>query len=194
MSDGAGKNSIGGAAGTDYYNPDEVARQLLAQGRTYADANSLAWATGRELLERAIDRGLNFAFEATLGGGTISRLLREAAVRGSEVFVWYVGLASADLHVARVAARVRRGGHDMPEPLIRARYERSLLNLIALLPSLTGLRVYDNSAEADPALGVAPKPGLVLQAEHGAVVAPPDLSATPRWARPIVTAALRLGR
>jgi predicted ABC-type ATPase len=195
---GAGKSSIGGtalrAAGADYYNPDEVARALRARGATLADANALAWATGRELLERAIDSGLNFAFETTLGGNTIPRLLREAAARGSEVFAWYVGLASADLHVARVAARVRQGGHDIPETLIRQRYVRSLLNLIALLPSLTELRLFDNSTEADPASGMTPELHLILHLRLRVVVDPSDVSGTPEWARPVVAAALRSDR
>ena len=194
---GAGKSSIGGAAfraaGADYYNPDEVARALVSRGMPLVDANALAWATGRELLERAIQRGSTFAFETTLGGNTISRLLGEAAARGSEIYVWYVGLESADLHVARVKARVERGGHDIPEPLVRSRCERSLLNLIALLPAITELRLYDNSLEADPAAGLAPLPRLILHLERGVVVAPGDLASTPGWARPVVAAALRVG-
>jgi predicted ABC-type ATPase len=192
---GAGKSSIGGAEiraqGADYYNPDEVARDLAAGGVSLEAANAQAWATGRALLEQAIDSGSDFAFETTLGGSTITRLLHEAASRGREVFVWYVGLANADLHVARVRARVGRGGHDIPEELIRQRYERSRLNLIALLPSLKELRVYDNSAEGDPTTGVAPRPRLVLHLRRGRVVGPADLAATPEWARPIVAAALR---
>jgi len=195
---GAGKSSIGGAemraAGADYYNPDELARELLEAGASRDEANAQAWAAGRKLLERAIDRGTTFAFETTLGGSTITRLLQAAAARGSELYVWYAGLASADLHVARVSARVRRGGHDIPEALIRQRYERSLLNLIALLPSLTELRLYDNSAEGDPAAGVAPKPRLLLHLQRGTVAGPADLSATPQWARPIIAAALQLRR
>jgi predicted ABC-type ATPase len=192
---GAGKSSIGGealrAAGTNYFNPDELARELMENGASREDANARAWAAGRELLEQAIDRGTNFAFETTLGGSTITRLLQEAASRGSEVSVWFAGLANADLHVARVRARVARGGHDIPEALIRQRYERSLLNLIALLPSLSELLLYDNSSEGDPAAGIAPRPRLVLHVSRGRIVRPADLSATPEWARPIVAAALR---
>jgi predicted ABC-type ATPase len=193
---GAGKSSVGGAAlradGGDYYNPDEVARDFVAQGATVADANARAWAGGRDLLARAIERGSAFTFETTLGGRTITRLLQEAAARGAEVSVWYVGLASADLHVERVKARAREGGHDIPEGLIRERYDRSRLNLIALLPSLAELRVYDNSMDADPAARVAPRPRLVLHLRRGVVAGPGDLATTPEWARPIVAAALRL--
>jgi predicted ABC-type ATPase len=195
---GAGKSSIGGAAfralGADYYNPDEVARTLLRTktGLAQSEANALAWQQGRQLLERAITQRLNFAFETTLGASTIPRLLAQAAAQGIEIYAWYVGLSSPELHIERVRARVSLGGHDIPEADIRRRYEHSRLNLIDLLPVLTALRVFDNSAPANIAAGKAPAPVLVLQMEGGRIVGPSDLSATPGWAKPIVAAALKL--
>jgi len=163
-----------------------VARPAL----TLAEANAAAWAIGRTLLERAIRERLDFAFETTLGGNTIPRLLSEAAKNGSEILVWYVGLQSPELHIERVAARVRWGGHPIPEETIRQRYDRSRLNLVRLLPSLTALRIYDNSDHADPGEGKPPAPRLVLHLEAGRIVGPDDLSQTPEWAKPIVAAAL----
>jgi len=195
---GAGKSSIGGAAfrafGTDYYNPDEAARALIAAnpGLSQADANGLAWQQGKRLLEQAIANRLHFAFETTLGGNTIPGLLAGAASQGIEVHVWYVGLSSVELHIERVRARVRKGGHDIPEADIRRRYDHSRLNLIRLLPALTALRVYDNSVEADPARGQAPVPMPVLHMQHRRIAGPADLGRTPEWARPIVAAALKL--
>jgi predicted ABC-type ATPase len=194
---GAGKSSIGGAAilsfGGEYFNPDEAARRILGAnpGLTQADANGVAWQQGRRLLERAITEKLDFAFETTLGGSTIPRLLASAARRGIEVHVWYAGLASPELHIERVHARVRRGGHDIPESDIRRRYRHSRVNLIELLPALTSLRVYDNSAQADPAAGVVPTPVLLLELERGAIVHPADLAHAPEWAKPIIAAALK---
>ena len=77
-------------------------------------------------------------------------LLEKAMEARIEVRIWCVGLTNTELHVARVHARVKRGGHDIPEERIRQRYARSLLNLIQLMPKLTELRVYDSSEEADP--------------------------------------------
>ena len=195
---GAGKSSIGGAAfrakGADYFNPDEAARALVRAnpGLRQRDANGAAWQHGRKLLEQAIAKRLDFAFETTLGANTIPRLLAEAASRGTEVHVWYAGLSSPELHIERVRARVARGGHDIPEADIRRRFEHSRLNLIQLLPDLTALRVYDNSVEADPASGKAPRPRLVVHMEHGIVAGPAELSRTPDWAKPIVAAVLKL--
>ena len=92
---GAGKSSIGGAAirafGSEYFNPDEAARQLLAANPklTQAEVNSVAWQHGRRLLERAIAERLDFAFETTLGANTIPRLLAEAAAQGIDIYLWY---------------------------------------------------------------------------------------------------------
>jgi predicted ABC-type ATPase len=195
---GAGKSSIGGAmfraTGAEYYNPDEAARELIAAnpGLDQTTANSAAWRQGKRLLERAIAERLDFAFETTLGGTTIPRLLAEAAAQGIEVRVFYVGLDSAEAHIARVQQRVQAGGHDIGETTIRRRWQHSRLNLVKLLPALTELRVYDNSAQADPAAGNAPRPVLVLHVDRGQIVGPPDLSSTPEWAKPIVAAALSL--
>ena len=184
------------AAGSEYYNPDEAARALMAAnpGLDQLRANSVAWQQGKRLLQRAISERLDFALETTLGGNTIPRLLAEAAAAGIEVRIWYVGLASPEAHIERVHQRVRLGGHDIPEADIRRRWRHSRLNLVQLLPVLTELRVYDNSTLADPNAGKAPRPVLVLHVERGRIVGPDDLLSTPDWAKPIVAAALGLGR
>src|SRR5581483_428065 len=197
---GAGKSSVGGAAflqhGVEYFNPDGAAQRIVAvnPGITQADANSAAWHEGKRLLERAMAEHLNFAFETTLGGKTIAGLLQKAAASGIEVRIWYVGLATPELHIARVRSRVRRGGHDIPEATIRERYHRSRLNLIRLIPQLTELLVYDNSIEADPHTGAIPQPQLILHWDEERILASCELAATPEWAKPMLLAALKCSR
>jgi predicted ABC-type ATPase len=197
---GAGKSSIGGAAirqfGSDYYNPDEAARTMRNANPNLAqtDANSAAWQTGVRLLQRAIDERLDYAFETTLGANTVPRLIARAASEGIEIYMWYAGLSSAELHIERVQSRVRRGGHHIADVDIRRRYEHSRLNLIELLPIVTALRVYDNSIDADPEAGRDPILMLLLHLERGKILGPRDLSQTPNWAKPIVAAALMLSQ
>ena len=180
--------------GGDYFNPDEAARSLMAAipGLAQTEANGKAWLIGKNLLKQAIANRLDFAFESTLGANTIPALLREAAQKGFEVNLWYAGLSSPELHLARVQSRVRKGGHDISEADIRRRYEHSRLHLIDLLPHLAALHVYDNSADADPAAGRAPEPVLVLHMERGKILNEADLPNTPGWAKPLVAAALKL--
>ena len=197
---GAGKSSIGGAmiraAGADYYNPDEAARRIrdANPGTSITDANSAAWLEGKRLLERAVAERGNFAFETTLGGATITNLLAAAVAAGIEVHIWYVALASPELHLERVRARVSRGGHDIPERDIRRRYDASRENVITLLPGLASLRVYDNSDEAPPSSGGSPQPRLLLHMENGEIVEHCELAMVPEWAKPIVLTALRSAR
>ena len=181
-------------AGAEYFDPDEAARRMLAAkpGLSIGDANSAAWHQGRRLLARAIAERLDFVIETTLGGQTITAMLEAALAGGIEVRVWYVGLTDPELHVARVTARVRKGGHAIPESAIRSRYDASRRNLIRLLPSLTELRVFDNSTEADPQKGRAPEPRLILHVAEGRILGVCHLSNVPQWAKPIVAAALSL--
>ena len=183
-------------AGADYFNPDEATARILAANPdiSAADANSAAWHQGKRLLERAIAERLDFAFETTLGGHTISALLHEALAAGIDVRMWFVGLSSPELHIARVRARVDRGGHDIPEEKIQERYDRSRINLIELMPRLTELRVFDNSFDADPHVGRAPKPILILHLAKGKIRQLVELSKTPQWAKALVAAALKISK
>ena len=193
---GAGKSSVGGtalrAAGAEYFNPDEYARELRdRESLTQEKANAVAWAYGKRKLEEAIADGTDFTFESTLGGKTITDLLIHAAGKGHALDVWFVGLESVDLHLQRVRERVAKGGHPIPETDIRKRWIGSHENIIRLIPFVRTLRVSDNSQEAGA--DESPKPELLLSIEAGELgyPAPEDLSATPAWAKPIVAAAYR---
>ncbi|OZI66805.1 AAA family ATPase [Bordetella genomosp. 11] len=192
---GAGKSSIGGhlltQAGMTWFNPDTFARELARHhGYAVEDANAAAWNEGVRRLERAVSSGKSFAFETTLGGRTIVRKLIAAAAT-HDILVWFCGLRDAEQHIARVRLRVAQGGHDIPEGRIRQRCRTSLLNLLALMPRLAQLRVYDNSL--DVAVGQAiPEPRLVLWMDDGRRIFPAthrEASTTPDWAKPLVEAA-----
>jgi predicted ABC-type ATPase len=111
-----------------------------------------------------------------------------------DVRIWYVGLTSVELHIARVRRRVAAGGHDIPESKIRERYNGSRINLIRLIPKLTELHLYDNSEEADPLTSAGPEPMLILHLSRGIVVHLCELAKTPGWAKPIVATALAISR
>jgi predicted ABC-type ATPase len=207
---GAGKSSIGGAAirthGGHYFNPDEASKAIRQKQPhlSTTQANSAAWHEGKRLLEHALARRLDYNFETTLGGRSFAKMLRQAADAGFEVRIWYVGLATPEHHMARVKARVAKGGHAIAEADIRRRFDQSRKQLIDLLPHLTELRVYDNTAEANPHQGIAPQPLLVLhwqkltteanQSAAGRVRLPAhaaELATLPAWVQPIVMAALK---
>lgn len=197
---GAGKSSVGGALlaehGLTWFNPDSFARELrITLGLSVAEANGRAWQHGRDLLQAAISGADNHACETTLGGQTITELLIEAA--GShDLVMLFCGLSSVEQHLQRVRLRVASGGHDIPEAKIRQRWVTSRANLLKLLPRLTHLQVFDNSATVARGDEI-PDPLLVLETSAGRVIYPsPDdleaLARTPDWARAIVQAAFEL--
>ncbi len=192
---GAGKSSVGGEllrrAGGDYFNPDEAARRLrqLHPGWAHRQANATAWSVGVRLLDEAIQGGREHFFETTLGGKTITRKLEVAIRAGFEVRIWYVGLESVELHLARVAARVARGGHDIPESDVRRRFDNSRRNLIRLTPVLTELKLFDNSAEVSG--DALPQPRLLVHLRGDKVIDLADPTTIPEWAKAIIAAALK---
>ncbi|MFC3552162.1 zeta toxin family protein [Lysobacter cavernae] len=196
---GAGKSSVGGylleQVGLTWFNPDTFARELIAEtGCDQVSANAVAWQEGVRRLDEAITHGTHHAFETTLGGRTVPARIK-AAAKTHDVLMWFCGLSSPELHLARVKARVAVGGHDIPEAKIRERYPAALENLIALMPCLAHLQVYDNSADAGMGDAI-PDPLLVAEMKSGKLVWPDDLeslSNTPDWAKPLVEAALSVG-
>ncbi|MEQ7776518.1 AAA family ATPase [Xanthomonas hortorum] len=173
---GAGKSSLLGSLlredGATWFNPDAFTRQLVEQGWALEEANAQAWQEGVRRLRQAMADGRDYAFETTLGATTIPRLLREACAQHT-VAVWFCGLSMVELHIERVAARVAAGGHAIAEHKIRERFDASRENLIALLPHLAVLHVYDNSAPADAA-GQA-EPLLVLELDRAGLHYPTTL-------------------
>ncbi len=193
---GAGKSAIVGeflaAKGGAYFNPDLLARDLIQKGVSTEQANASAWKLGFNALQRAINKNEDFSFETTLGGTTIARELHQAINAGLKVYIWYVGLASPPLHIARVRARVGRGGHEIPEAKIRERYPKSLANLVSFIGTAAEVHVFDNSAESADGLPQA----IRVFRMRGERIIEPDLETlmtqTPNWAKPVVAAAVKV--
>lgn len=189
---GAGKSSIAGSAlrakGQNWYNPDELARAMHEQ---YPDGSpdeidGIVWHEGLSRLNTAILDDANFAFETTLGGNTITNTLLDAIAAGVKINVWYCGLESPELHIERVAARVARGGHAIPETRIRARFETSMRNLCRLTPGLHQLAVHDNSAPLNKD-GRPDIRRLLHVARREIRQLDPDM---PAWAKPVAVVCL----
>ncbi len=149
-----------------YVNAD-----VIAQGLSGFDPESMALEAGRIMLQRLhvlAEQRSSFAFETTLAGRAYARWLRSLGEAGYRIHLVYLWLASADLAVARVAERVRSGGHDIPEETIRQRYRRSIDNFFGLYRPLAAYwEVYDNSAPGFPQLiawgGQAGPPTVLVQ-------------------------------
>jgi len=102
----------------------------------------------RRLDELAAGRR-SFGFEATLASRSFGPRVRRLITAGYECHLVFLWVPSADFAVARVADRVRLGGHAVPEETVRRRYRSGLRNFFRLYQTLTTTwRMYDNSTDA----------------------------------------------
>lgn len=164
---GAGKTTVapdllqGAYAVGEFVNADAI-----ALGLSGFRPEAAAMAAGRVLLRRvhelAAER-VDFAFESTLASRSFAPWLRRQRVAGYQVHIVFLALPDADTAVLRVAERVRAGGHDVPEPVIRRRYERGLRNFHVVYGGIaTSWQLYDNSPRTEPILVAERAPGEAI--------------------------------
>ncbi|MGC2752511.1 MAG: AAA family ATPase [Candidatus Acidiferrum sp.] len=104
---------------------------LIAAGMSPFDPGRAAFRAGRLMLEEIeiqADLGVDFGFETTLSGKGHLQVVRGLKRRGYEVHIFYLWVPSAELTLARIKERVLRGGHDVPEAIVRRRFVRSPRN------------------------------------------------------------------
>jgi len=126
-----------------YVNADDLKKK---HGLADIEAAQMAERLRNDLAEEKAD----FTFETVLSTERHLVFLRKAKKAGYNVRCIYVLTCKADINVARVRARVRAGGHDVPENKIRKRYAKALKLLPQLIDICDEILIYDNSIE--PAL------------------------------------------
>ena len=111
--------------------PTFINADLIAEGLSPFRPESMAVEASRLMLERVrqmVAKREDFAVETTLAGRAYLRMIREWKSLGYQVELMFLQLPSADLAVERVKQRVLQGGHNIPEPDIRRRFDRGLAN------------------------------------------------------------------
>lgn len=130
----------------EFVNADEIARGLSPFQPEKAGIEA-----GRLMLKRIktlLESGENFAFETTLATKSYVNLIKRAKESGYQITLLFLWLHSPDLAVFRVENRVKEGGHNIPENVIRRRYMSGLKNFFKLyLPVIDNWLFVNNSGE-----------------------------------------------
>lgn len=111
--------------------PRFINADLIAAGLAPFAPETAAFRAGRLMLEEiesSVRRGESFAFETTLSGRGYLRQIRQWQAHGYRVKLFFLSLPDVDTAIARVASRVRQGGHDIPDIVIRRRFASGLKN------------------------------------------------------------------
>ena len=147
---GSGKTSLTSLARTGFQqvailDPDAIARSLREAS---ANSTSDIQACKKILqdVEDLVHARQSFIVETTLSGSTYLKLALRAKKAGFRIVAFLVGTSSVEINVERVRARVKKGGHDVPEEDQWRRYPRSLANMERLLPLTDYVFIYDNSS------------------------------------------------
>jgi predicted ABC-type ATPase len=129
---------------SEFLDADVFARTLPASAAAAVTAGRAMLTRFRQMAEERA----SFGFETTLASRSFAPRIRALLGRGYECHLIFLWLSGPDLAVARVANRVRLGGHSVPEPTIRRRYAAGLRNFSGLYqPLTTTWRMYDNSIQ-----------------------------------------------
>jgi predicted ABC-type ATPase len=129
--------------------PTFINADLIAAGLSPFDPDAAAFRAGRMMLteiDRYAGAGQSFAFETTLSGHTYLRRIEAWRSSGYSVKLIFLALRSPEEAIARVAMRVRQGGHDVEAGVIRRRFHSGLRNFLQVYRErVNHWHWYDNS-------------------------------------------------
>mgnify|MGYP000598248628 CR=1 FL=1 len=130
----------------EFVNADEIAK-----GLSPFNPDSVGIQAGRLMLNRIdelIEKERTFAFETTLATKSYYSRIKRVKKLGYEVILLFLCLNSSELAIRRVKTRVIEGGHDIPEPVIKRRFENGLKNFFnRYMPIVDSWMLIDNSNE-----------------------------------------------
>ena len=126
-----------------------VNADLIAKGLSPFGPSKVAIKAGKLLLEQIAyfsKKKIDFAFETTLAGKGYANIFKQMKQDGYELHLFFLWLPDVKLALARVADRVRKGGHAIPESDVKRRFIRGILNLLHVYRELFDTwTVFDNS-------------------------------------------------
>ena len=128
----------------EFVNADEIAR-----GLSPFNPSSVSIEAGKLMLQRIeelLKRNETFSIETTLATRSYVNLVKQAQEQGYSICLLFFWLSTPELAVKRVAERVSKGGHDIPQDIIRRRYVAGINNLFKLfMPIVNYWAIFDNS-------------------------------------------------
>ncbi|MDN5850933.1 MAG: zeta toxin family protein [Gammaproteobacteria bacterium] len=158
----AGPNGAGKTTFANEFLPQEagcpvfINADLIAAGISPFDADREGIQAGRLMLNeisRHFAARESFAFETTLAGRGYARLIPQWRAAGYKAKLLFLRLNNPEEAIARVAERVRQGGHDIPEAVIRRRFHAGWKNLKTIYtPIVDYWAIYDNSGRLPEAI------------------------------------------
>lgn len=143
---------------SNYINPDEIA---LSLGGNIMERAYEASAIAASHRDKCIRNGESFAFETVMSHPSKLALLEKAKYAGFDITLVFISTKDPRYNVARVRDRVAKGGHDVPEDKIIARYHRTHVYLSIAISLAHRTYIFDNTIT--PQLGAVLNEGEIVE-------------------------------
>jgi predicted ABC-type ATPase len=126
-----------------------VNADLIAGGLSPFQPELITIKAGKLMLEQIYalgKRGVDFGFETTLSGRMYVKLIQDLKKRGYQIHLCFLWLPNIKLALDRITERVQKGGHNIPEGVVRRRFGKGIYNLFNIYrPLLDFWILVDNS-------------------------------------------------
>ncbi len=164
----AGPNGVGKTTFAREFLPNYadcknfINADLIAEGVSPFSPETAAFHAGRLMLGEInlfAKRGADFGFETTLSGRGHLHLIRQLKNQGYATHFFFLWVPTVDLALSRVRGRVLGGGHDVPEVVVRRRFDRSIRNFLSHYRRLANSWTLFDNSEATPAVIAFEKQG-----------------------------------
>lgn len=147
---GSGKTTFAAEFLPNYANcPTFINADTIARGLSGFSPDAVALKAGRILLEQIetyVAKRIDFAFETTLSGTNYLLRLRDMRREGYLAHLFFLWIPDVRLSLARIASRVKMGGHDIAEKVVRRRFHKGIENLFKhYRATVDSWMLFDNS-------------------------------------------------
>lgn len=129
-----------------YINPDNVAQHMFGDWNNQEAVLKAAQYCQKQR-EECLKNKHSMIFETVMSTDEKINFIQRAKEAGFFIRLFFVGTSSPTINASRIAARVMKGGHDVPIAKIISRYAKSIINCGIASQYADRTYVYDNSTD-----------------------------------------------
>lgn len=129
-----------------YINPDNVAQHMFGDWNNQEAVLKAAQYCQKQR-EECLKNKHSMIFETVMSTDEKINFIQRAKEAGFFIRLFFVGTSSPTINASRIAARVMKGGHDVPIAKIISRYAKSIINCGIASQYADRTYFYDNSTD-----------------------------------------------
>ncbi|GHU20055.1 hypothetical protein FACS189475_08340 [Betaproteobacteria bacterium] len=138
----------------EYINADDIAKALANEISDYRKRNIKAAEIAVQRRQTAMNENRTFAFETVMSTPEKVAIMTQAKAKNYDVALYFITTDNPEINVARVEARVAKGGHAVDPDAIRRRYHSTMDLLPCAVEHADSARIIDNSGNKSVSVAI----------------------------------------